>query len=440
MTTNRSITKVLGALAFASALNACSGPAGADGVSGERGATGAAGEAGATGATGSAGELGATGASGATGSPGATGAAGASGATGATGATGASGATGSTGAAGATGATGDSGTIGATGSTGATGAAGAAGPQGASGITGATGSTGASGATGVAGPTGSTGAPGATGATGATGGASVVSETEGNDDRTTANDVVVGSTILGNIGGTDKDFFTFTLGAPQVVQFRTSQVGANAAPDTKIYVCADTDANCASGESRSLNRGFDDDGGVGATSFLTLNLTRPGKYHVVVEPFATSNANKSYALSIATPAVVAEVEPNSGTGVAPTFLPFGAVGHGSITTGDTSADGWKVQISETGSYQISTGPLDTTNAVSSSLDTQVWICTEASVLASTCTYANATSGTYDDDAGAFVYSQFTWTAAATGTYYIGVQRYSVGTLTTGEYLLVVDKQ
>ena len=415
MTTNRSITKVLGALAFASALNACSGPAGADGVSGERGATGAAGEAGATGATGSAGELGATGASGATGSPGATGAAGASGATGATGATGASGATGSTGAAGATGATGDSGTIGATGSTGATGAAGAAGPQGASGITGATGSTGASGATGVAGPTGSTGAPGATGATGATGGASVVSETEGNDDRTTANDVLGGSTSLGNIGGTDKDFFTFTLGA-------------------------DTDANCASGESRSLNRGFDDDGGVGATSFLTLNLTRPGKYHVVVEPFATSNANKSYALSIATPAVVAEVEPNSGTGVAPTFLPFGAVGHGSITTGDTSADGWKVQISETGSYQISTGPLDTTNAVSSSLDTQVWICTEASVLASTCTYANATSGTYDDDAGAFVYSQFTWTAAATGTYYIGVQRYSVGTLTTGEYLLVVDKQ
>ncbi|MBS1625497.1 MAG: hypothetical protein JST83_15830 [Bacteroidetes bacterium] len=180
------------ALFAGSAINATTGPTGAQGATGPTGAAGLQGPTGAAGAIGATGSTGATGSDGATGPQGIQGATGNDGATGAQGATGPSGAdgvngntgpAGPTGADGATGPTGQSGSDGLTGATGSNGATGPQGVQGLIGNTGPTGPQGVQGLTGNDGPTGLQGVQGLTGNDGPTGPQGVQGLT-GNDGPT----------------------------------------------------------------------------------------------------------------------------------------------------------------------------------------------------------------------------------------------------------------
>jgi len=281
----------------------------------------------------------------------------------------------------------------------------------------------------------------------------VPSESEPNNDRTTANSITPGATgVFGSLpNSTDNDYFTFTTTQPEIVQIRTRPSTAGAA-DTQIWLCGDADATCTYGESRTSNRGSDDDsasatnwaGGTSSSgsSLITARLAAAGKYHAAVRLYSTAAAAE-YGVTVTYKTATDENASNDTVATA-TTLPFGNVGRGSITTADTSADWWKVTLPTAGGYFFMTTPPDATDTVNGSLATQIWVCTETAALASTCTAASGNLGS-NFTSGPFSYSLLrlgtgsssTATALASGAYYVGVQR--SGTTSTGDYLLVVEQ-
>ena len=131
------------------------------------------------------------------------------------------------------------------------------------------------------------------------------------------------------------------------------------------------------------------------------------------------------------------MEPNLPA--SPTVLPPGNLGYGAFSAADASSDSWKVTLGA-GAYFFQTRPLIASDTVLGNVDTQMWICTEDSALASssTCTYALVAFGFYNDDSGPYSYSELTYTVPTAGVYYVGVQSYN-GT-SFGNYLLTVDRQ
>lgn len=260
-------------------------------------------------------------------------------------------------------------------------------------------------------------------------------ELEPNNDKTAATALTAGASMVAAIAGGEKDFYTFTLAGtePRFVRVRTSQLGTTAA-DTKIYFCTDAGATCVSGESRTNNSGFDDNSGVGSSSLLSA-LLPAGKWHVVVEPSSSSAVAADYLIRLDYPTATIEVEPNLPA--SPTVLPAGNVGYGAFSAADASSDSWKVTLAR-GDYFFQTRPLIASDTVLGNADTQMWICTEDSALASSSTCNWASSAYYNDDSGPYSYSELTYTVTTAGVYYVGVQSYN-GT-SYGNYLLTVDRQ
>ncbi len=295
--------------------------------------------------------------------------------------------------------------------------------------------------------------PAASSAIGFTANVSTVpSESEPNNDRATANAITPGATgVLASLPtSADNDYFTFTTTQPEIVQIRTRPATASTA-DTQIWLCGDADASCAYGESRTNNRGSDDDSGSVAAwgggtnnsgaSIVTARLATPGKYHAAARLYSVAAASE-YGVTVTYKTATDENASNDTVATA-TTLPFGNVGRGSITTADTSADWWKVTLPTAGGFVFMTTAPDLTDTANGNLSTQIWVCTETAALASTCTYASGNLGA-NSTSGPFNYSLLklgkgsTSTAAdlAAGSYYVGVQR--SGT-TVGDYLLVVEQ-
>ena len=281
----------------------------------------------------------------------------------------------------------------------------------------------------------------------------VPSESEPNNDRATANAITAGATgVLASFpSSTDNDYFTFTTTQPEIVQVRTRPATTAANADTQIWLCGDADASCSYGESRTNNRGSDDDSGsfagwVGSfasgSSIITARLAAAGKYHAAARLYSAASAS-DYGLSVTYKTATDENASNDTVATA-TTLPFGNVGRGSITTADTSADWWKVTLPTAGGFMFMTTAPDLTDTANGNLSTQIWVCTEAAALASTCTYAGGNLGA-NSTSGPFNYSLLklgkgstsSATDLAAGSYYVGVQR--SGTVSTGDYLLVVEQ-
>lgn len=191
-------------------------------------------------------------------------------------------------------------------------------------------------------------------------------------------------------------------------------------------------------DSRTLNSGYDSNSARSLTAPQVLSAVLPaGNWFVAVEPSSTTQVVSDYTIAINQKPTTDEVEPND-TAATATVLPLGNIGKASrATTADNALDWWKVAIPAAGNYFIQTRPWIATD---STFDTQIWICNENTALnTSTCTYSAAPTGTFNDDTGPWLYSEWTYAAAAAGNYYIGVQAYNQGT-SVGNYLLTVDRQ
>ena len=279
------------------------------------------------------------------------------------------------------------------------------------------------------------------------------SEAEPNNDRATANAITPGQPgVLASLpNAADFDYFTFTTTQPEIVQIRT-RPATPASADTQIWLCGDADATCTYGESRTTNRGSDDDSGSVAawaggvnnsgSSLITARIATPGKYHAAARLYSSAPASE-YGVTVTYKAATDENASNDTVATA-TTLPFGNVGRGSITAADATADWWKVTLPTAGGFVFMTTAPDLTDATNGNLSTQIWVCTETAALASTCTYASGNLGT-NSTSGPFNYSLLklgkgsTSSAAdlAAGSYYVGVQR--SGPTSTGDYILVVEQ-
>lgn len=266
------------------------------------------------------------------------------------------------------------------------------------------------------------------------------SEVEPNNDRATATPLVWNTPLVGTIGTTDKDFYSFTVGgsSPQVIEARLSAFGASPGI-RRVYFCPEvaTMANCtATVDSRTANSGYDSNGSrtLAAPQVLSALLT-PGNWFVAVEPNSTTQAASDYTIAITQKPTTEEVAPNQ-TAATATVLPAGNIGKGNLAAGST--DWWKVTLPQ-GNAFIQTRPWIATDATNGDLDSQVWICNENTALTtSTCVYASAPLGSYNQDSGPWFYSEWTFAAPAAGNYYIGIAGYDA--TETGNYLLTVDRQ
>ncbi len=270
-------------------------------------------------------------------------------------------------------------------------------------------------------------------------------EVEPNNDRATATPLTWDSSMAGSIGLTDRDFYSFTVGGstPQLVEARVTNLGVGAA--RRVLFCDGVQTCLNTNDSRTANSGVELNSGRTSSPWLAgfadpqtvTALLPPGNWFVVVDPNSLTQAVTDYVIRITQKTAVDETATNHTPADAIT-LPPGHVGRGSITTADSAVDWWKFNVIAAGAaYLIQTRPWISTDATNGALDSQLWVCNEnAAITASTCTYAAAPSGSFNDDTGPFSYGEFRFTPAAPGTHYVGVQRYGTS---VGNYLLVVDK-
>jgi hypothetical protein len=269
-------------------------------------------------------------------------------------------------------------------------------------------------------------------------------EIEPNNDRATATPLVWNTPLVGTVGTTDRDFYSFTVGGttPQLIEARVTNFGAGAA--RRVLFCDGVQTCLNTNESRTANSGVELNSGRTGGAWLpgyadpqTLTAQLPpGNWFVVVDPNSTTQAATDYAITIAQKTAVDETATNH-TAAQALELPAGQVGRGSITVADALADWWKFNAAAGASYLIQTRPWIATDATNGALDSEVWICNENTALnTSTCSYETAPTGTFNDDTGPFSYGEFRFTPAAAGIHYVGVQRYGTS---VGNYLLVVDK-
>lgn len=269
-------------------------------------------------------------------------------------------------------------------------------------------------------------------------------EVEPNNDRATATPLVWNTPLVGSVGTTDRDFYSFTVGGttPQLIEARVTNFGAGAA--RRVLFCDGVQTCLNTNDSRTANSGVELNSGRIAQPWLSgyadpQTLTAqlpPGNWFVVVDPNSSTQAATDYAITIAQKTAVDETATNH-TAAQALELPAGQVGRGSITTADALADWWKFNATAGASYLIQTRPWIATDATNGALDSQIWVCNENAALnTSTCTWAAAPTGTFNDDTGPFAYGEFRFTPVAAGIHYVGVQRYGTS---VGNYLLVVDK-
>jgi hypothetical protein len=272
------------------------------------------------------------------------------------------------------------------------------------------------------------------------------SEVEPNNDRATATPLVWNTPLVGSIGLADvRDFYSFTVGgtAPQVIQARVANFGAGAA--RRVIFCDGVQTCVATNDSRTVNSGAELNSartsnpwlpGYADAQYLSAVLP-PGQWFAVVDANTTTQAVTDYVIELRQKTTVDETATNH-TAAQAVELTAGSIGRGSITTADSATDWWKFNVPAAGAgYFVQTRPWIATDSVNGALDTQIWVCNENAALnTSTCTYAAAPSGTFNDDTGPFSYSELRFTPAAAGVHYVGVQRYGT---TVGNYLMTVEK-
>ena len=230
----------------------------------------------------------------------------------------------------------------------------------------------------------------------------------------TAGSVSVGGSSSGNIETAgDEDWFavTFQAGLTYQIDLEGSPTGGGTLSDTFLRGVYDPGSNLIGGTS-------DDDGGTGLNSQLTFSPTASGTHYISAGAFGSNTG--TYTLSV-------EVEDDFGE----TAGTAGSVSVGGSATGNietASDEDWFAVTLQAGStYQIDLEGSPTGGGTLP--DTFLRGIYDPS--------SNLIAGTTDDDSGAGLNSQLTFTATTTGAHYISAGAYATN---TGTYTLSVASQ
>ena len=232
----------------------------------------------------------------------------------------------------------------------------------------------------------------------------------------TAGTIEVGGSTTGNIGHTgDIDWFTVTLeeGKTYRIDLQGASSGAGTLRDPKLQGIYDADGHLISGTSN-------DDGGAGKDSQLTFTAQADGTYYV--SAYAWSKFTGTYKVS------VTDISDSSSDEYGITAETAGTVAVDDSTSGEIGHPGdvdWIAVTLEAGkSYRID---LKGGSSGSGTLhDPYLKAIYDAE--------GNSVSGMADDDSGAGLDSQLTFTVETSGTYYIAA---SARNGNTGTYNLSV---
>jgi len=237
-------------------------------------------------------------------------------------------------------------------------------------------------------------------------------ESEPNDDYTTANAITDSMAAAIDPGG-DEDYFSFTAvdGAEYTFETQGLSGSSNNVSDTKLYLY-DTDG--------STQLSYNDDGGTGYYSLIAYTITTDGTYYVKVTGY-TSSYTGDYLLTMTSAAPqVDPYEPNN------TLATATAIASGDSLVGPMIDPGGDVDLyvfTGTAGYFVSaqTDPVDGVT-----MDTKLYLLG-----------SDSTQLAFNDDGGEGFLSWISgYELPANGTYYLKATGYS--STTTGSYNMELD--
>ena len=226
--------------------------------------------------------------------------------------------------------------------------------------------------------------------------------------------VLANSSVTGTIDiASDQDWFAVSLNADTRYQIDLQGLPSSAGTLTDTYLRGvyDSAGTLISGTT-------DDDSGQGYDSRVTLDISSAGTYYIAAGAYGSNTGTYTLAVTSQGSTDIAADSTTTAT-VTPGGSVDGLVGQ----TGDR--DWFAISLTAGQSYTIDLQPKS--NSTAPLLDPYLYGLYSSA--------GSLISGTTDDDSGAGYGAQITYTATASGTYYISAGGYSSN---TGNYVLSVS--
>ena len=226
--------------------------------------------------------------------------------------------------------------------------------------------------------------------------------------------VLANSSVTGTIDiASDQDWFAVSLNADTRYQIDLQGLSSSSGTLTDTYLRGiyDSAGSLISGTT-------DDDSGQGYDSRVTLDISSAGTYYIAAGAYGSNTGTYTLAVTSQGSTDIAADSTTTAT-VTPGGSVDGLVGQ----TGDR--DWFAVSLTAGQSYTIDLQPKS--NSTAPLLDPYLYGLYSSA--------GSLISGTTDDDSGAGYGAQITYTATASGTYYISAGGYSSN---TGNYVLSVS--